>query len=394
MNGFQLGDRDGAGEGGGQKFCRAIGKRFPNGGHTVGMSRPAGRASTEETEERVIIMFLNRSRRTTLFGCLAVGLLAPLAVTGSAGTSNAATAITVAADGSGNYTTLQAGIAAASTGTVITVKPGTYQGQVSIPAAKSGLTIQGSTGVATDIVITGKVSQADSGSATGSATVLNLAKNTAITGVTIRNTYGSGSQALALYMGGDRQVYRNVRVLGRQDTLLSWGGTGSAQVRQYVYKSYIEGDVDFIYGNGALVIDSTTIKSLDRSSSNNGYITAAATNSSNPYGILITRSTLSSTAAAQTVALGRCWHAGGSTSAIGQVLIRDSSLGAHIRQTSAWQDMSGFSWKTCRFNEYNNSGSGRTNGTSDRPQMSASTAANYTSTKYLAGSDGWNPVVP
>jgi pectinesterase len=337
-------------------------------------------------------MSLPRSRRTLLFGGLIAGLLASVAVTASAGVSSAATAITVAADGSGNHLTLQAGIAAASTGTVITVKPGTYQGQVSISAAKSGITIKGSTGTATDIVITGKVSQADSGSASGSATLLNLAKNTTITGVTIRNTYGSGSQALALYMGGDRQVYRNVRILGRQDTLLSWGGTGGAQVRQYLYKSYIEGDVDFIYGNGAVVIDTTTIASLNRSSSNNGYITAAATHSSNPYGILITRSTLTSTAATQTVALGRCWHAGGSTSAIGQVLIRDSALGGHIRQAGAWQDMGGFSWKTCRFSEYNNSGSGRSAGTSDRPQLSASTAANYTATRYLAGSDGWNPV--
>ena len=339
-------------------------------------------------------MVLTRSRRTVLFGGLAAALLAPLGITALASTSDAATAITVAADGSGNYTTLQAGIAAASTGTVITVKPGTYQGQVSIPAAKSGITIKGSTGTATDIVITGKVSQADSGSATGSATLLNLAKDTTITGVTIQNTYGTGSQALALYMGGDRQFYRNVNVYGHQDTLLSWGGTGSSQVRQYMYKSYVQGDVDFIYGNGALVIDSSKIVSLDRNSSNNGYITAAATNSSNTYGILITRSTLSGPSAAQTVALGRCWHAGGSASAIGQVLIRDSSLGGHIRQAGAWQDMSGFSWKTCRFNEYNNSGSGKTNGTSDRPQMSASTAANYTSAKYLAGADGWNPVVP
>ena len=277
---------------------------------------------------------------------------------------------------------------------MITVKPGTYQGQVQIPAAKSGITIKGSTGTAADIVITGKVSQADSGSATGSATLLNLAKNTTITGVTIQNTYGVGSQALALYMGGDRQFYRNVNVYGHQDTLLSWGGTGSSQVRQYMYKSYVSGDVDFIYGNGALVIDSSKIVSLDRNSSNNGYITAAATSNTNTYGILITRSTLTGPSAAQTVALGRCWHPSSSTSASGQVLIRDSSLGGHIRQAGAWQDMGGFSWKTCRFNEYNNSGSGKTGGTSDRPQMSASTAANYTSTKYLAGSDGWNPVIP
>ncbi|MFI5891036.1 pectinesterase family protein [Actinoplanes sp. NPDC051513] len=305
----------------------------------------------------------------------------------------AATTYTVAADGSGNYTTIQAALAVAASGDTISVKAGTYRGQVSIPASKAGITIKGATGTATDVVITGNTPQG-SGGASGSATVLNLAAGTSITGLTIANTYGSGVQALALYAGGDRQVYRNVRLLGYQDTFLSWGGTGSKQVRQYVYKSYIEGAVDFIYGNGALVIDSSTIRSLDRGSSNNGYITAAATNASNAYGILITRSILSSSAASQTVALGRCWHAGGAADAIGQVLIRESSLGGHIRQAGAWQDMSGFSWKTCRFTEYNNSGAGATSGTSDRPQMSSSTAANYTSQRYLAGADGWNPVQP
>jgi pectinesterase len=305
----------------------------------------------------------------------------------------AATTITVAADGSGNYSTIQAAIAAASSGTVISVQAGTYQGQVSIPASKSGLTIQGATGTATDVVITGNTPQSTAG-AQGSATLLNLARDTTIRNVTVQNTYGEGSQALAVYAGGDRQVYRNVRMLGYQDTFLSWGGTGSSQVRQYVYKSHIEGAVDFIYGNGALVVDSTTIVSLNRNSSNNGYVTAAATNASNKYGILITRSTLTSSAAAQTVALGRCWHAGNAADAIGQVLVRDSSLGGHIRQAGAWQDMSGFSWRTCRFNEYNNSGAGKTQGTSDRPQMSASTAADYTAQRYLAASDGWNPVQP
>ena len=318
-------------------------------------------------------------------------LAAAALILASAAPARAATTITVAADGSGNYTTIQAALAVAASGDTISVKAGTYHGQVSIPSSKSGITIKGATGTATDIVITGNTPQS-SGGATGSATVLNLAANTTITGVTIANTYGSGSQALALYAGGDRQTYRNVRLLGYQDSFLSWGGTGSKQVRQYVYKSYIEGAVDFIYGNGALVIDSSTIRSLDRGSSNNGYITAAATNASNKYGILITRSTLSSSAASQTVALGRCWHAGGAADAIGQVLVRDSALGGHIRQASAWQDMSGFSWKTCRFNEYNNSGAGASQGTSDRPQMSASTAAGYTSQKYLAGADGWNPV--
>lgn len=330
--------------------------------------------------------------RRTVAGAAGAGVVAGLLVA-VALPASAATTIVVAADGSGSYTTIQAALAKAVPGDTISVKAGTYHGQVKLDSSKHDITIKGATGTATDVVVTGNVPQS-TGGATGSATVLNLAANTSITGMTIANTYGSGSQALALYAGADRQVYRNVRLLGYQDTFLSWGGTGGAQVRQYVYKSYIEGAVDFIYGNGALVIDSSTIRSLDRGSSNNGYITAAATNASNKYGILITRSTLSSSAAAQTVALGRCWHAGGAADAIGQVLVRESSLGGHIRQAGAWQDMSGFSWKTCRFTEYGNSGAGVTQGTSDRPQMSASTATSYTSQKYLAGSDGWNPVQP
>jgi len=336
-------------------------------------------------------MTLHGKRGTIVARAATALAVLPLAALALATPAHAAT-VTVAADGSGSYTTIQAALAATSSGTVINIKPGTYRGQVSIPSSKSDITLQGTTGTSTDVVITGNTPASTAGTA-GSATVLNLAKNTTVKGLTIANTYAAhDSQALALYAGGDRQVYRNVRLLGYQDTFLSWGGTGSAQVRQYVYKSYIEGAVDFIYGNGALVVDSTTIRSLDRASTNNGYITAAATNASNPYGILITRSTLLSSAAAQTVALGRCWHAGGAADAIGQVLVRESTLGAHIRQAGAWQDMGGFSWKTCRFSEYGNSGAGASTGTADRPQMSAATAANYTAPKYLAGSDGWNPV--
>ena len=332
-------------------------------------------------------------RRAWMLGALTAVVLAPAAVVVTANASQAATTVTVAADGSGNYTTIQAAIAAVTSGSTINIKPGTYRGQVSIPSSKSGLTLYGTSGAAADVVITGNTPQS-AGSASTTATMLNMAANTTIRNVTIANTYGSGTQALALYAGGDRQFYRNVNLKGHQDTFLSWKDSAGATVRQYFYKSYIEGDVDFIYGNGTVVIDSSKIVSLSRGSSNNGYITASATYASNTYGILITRSTLTTdSAAAGTVALGRCWHPGGSTSASGQVLIRDSSLGSHIRQSGAWQDMSGFSWTTCRFNEYNNSGSGMTNGTSSRPQLSASTAASYTSAKYLAGSDGWNPVL-
>lgn len=52
--------------------------------------------------------------------------------------------------------------------------------------------------------------------------------------------------------------------------------------------------------------------------------------------------------------------------------------------------MSGFSWKSARFFEYENTGPGATIG-ANRPQPTSTQAANYTAQKYLAGTDGWNP---
>src|SRR5690349_23300704 len=111
----------------------------------------------------------------------AIPLLAAAAlILASAAPARAATTITVAADGSGNYTTIQAALAKAVPGDTISVKAGTYHGQVALSSGKHDITIKGASGVATDVVITGNTPQS-SGGATGSATVLNQAANTTIT---------------------------------------------------------------------------------------------------------------------------------------------------------------------------------------------------------------------
>ena len=307
--------------------------------------------------------------------------------------AQAATAITVAADGTGNVKTVQAAVdlvpANNSSTATITIKKGTYSGRVVVPANKPNIVFVGATGTATDVVLTASRPRSTDGT-DGSATVLLQSKDIEMRHLTIRNDYNEAangaSQALALYVKADRQRFRNVRVIGDQDTLLVHGS-----VRAYFYKSYIEGDVDFIYGSGTSVFDDCDIFSSTRNSSNNGYVTASATPGAKTYGILINKSRLSSDGAAGTVYLGRPWHPGGDTTAKPQVLIRDSVLGAHIRTAQPWTDMSGFSWKDARLFEYHNSGAGATVN-SNRPQMSDSTAANHTVSKYLAGSDGWNPV--
>ena len=311
---------------------------------------------------------------------------------GAATSADAALAITVAADGTGTVRTVQAAVdlvPANNTSTAtITIKKGTYAGRVVVPENKPNILFAGATGTATDVILTASRPQSTDGSE-GSATALLKAANIEMRNLTVRNDYNESangaSQALALYAKGDRQIFRNVRLIADQDTLLVHGA-----VRAYFVRSYVEGDVDFIYGSGTTVLDNCEIFSSTRNQSNNGYVTASATPGARPYGILIVNSRLTSDAAAGTVYLGRPWHPGGDVTANPQVLIRNTALGAHIRTGQPWTDMSGFSWKDARLSEYRNTGAGATiNG--NRPQMTDATAAGYTAQKYLAGSDGWNP---
>lgn len=203
----------------------------------------------------------------------------------------------------------------------------------------------------------------------------------------------SAEQAVAVTTRGDRLVFDNVRILGNQDTLQpSSPGTGTVS-RAYYRNCYIEGDVDFIFGRGTAVFDRCEIRSLNRgSSSNNGYVTAASTTNTNPFGFLFVqcRLTAASGVAAQSVHLGRPWHPGGDVNAVAQTLYRETTMDAHIKG-SPWTDFSGFSWRDARYFEYHNTGAGSTV-TADRPQLPDSNAPNFTAQRYLAGSDGWSPV--
>jgi pectinesterase len=336
-------------------------------------------------------------------GCTAAALTAALLCPPPA---LAATTVTVAADGSGNYTTVQAAVNAVpannSSTFTINVKAGTYRGSVSIPSNKPHVSLVGTGSSASSVVIVEghasgltKPGGGTYGTA-GSATVTIAANDTTVSNLTMSNDFNeaandlSAEQAVATNTSGDRVQFSGVRILGNQDTLLV-NTSGTAVRRLYVRESYIEGDVDFIFGGGTAVFQNGEVRSLTRgSSSNNGYITAAATNINNKFGYLFWGTHLTSNAPAKTVYLGRPWHPSGDVNAIAQVLYRGVSMDAHIR-SDPWTDMSGFSWRDARFFEYGSTGSGAAVN-SNRPQMSSSTVAQYTPTAYLAGSDGWNPI--
>jgi pectin methylesterase-like acyl-CoA thioesterase len=229
--------------------------------------------------------------------------------------------------------------------------------------------------------------------------------NVMVKGVTIENTFDeaaytySAEQAVALKTTGDRLVFDNVRVLGNQDTLLVDSPDAPVVARSYFVNSYIEGDVDFIFGRGTAVFDRTTINALSRgSSSNNGYFTAASTSDKNSYGFLITDSTITSNAPAGTFSLGRPWRGwtdgytknGTVYNSRGQVTVRNTVLPAAVRGTQPWADMSPNLWTDGRFSEYGNTGAGA-GVNANRPQLTDAQATGSTKWTYLAGSDNWNP---
>jgi pectin methylesterase-like acyl-CoA thioesterase len=286
---------------------------------------------------------------------------------------------TVAADGTGTYKTVQAAVDAVGTGNTsrktITIKPGTYREIVTIPSTKPFITLQGGGDSNDDVVIVNNHSSAGGYGTSGSATLFANGKEFNAVNLTISNDYGEGSQAVAANLNADRLVFDNVRFLGAQDTLLVNSG------RSYVKGGYVEGTVDFIFGGGTAVFNGTKVYQKRTSG---GPITAARTDAANAYGFLFNKVTVTG-AANNVTQLGRPWGPNA------QVLFRESSLSATIKTAQPWTDMSGNTWQNARFFEYANTGSGATTN-SNRPQMSASTAASYTPQKYLAGTDNWNPV--
>jgi pectin methylesterase-like acyl-CoA thioesterase len=286
---------------------------------------------------------------------------------------------TVAADGTGRYTTVQAAIDAVpannTSRVAITIKPGTYREIVTIPSNKPYITLQGTGSSASQTVIVNNHSSAGGFGTSGSATVFINGHDFIATNLTMSNDNTDGSQDVAASLNADRSVYSNVRFLGNQDTMLAYHN------RSYLVNSYVEGTVDFIFGGGTAVFNACSIY---EKRSSGAPVTAANTDAAQTYGLLFYRSTITG-AGTNVTTLGRPWGANA------QVLFRESSLSSTIAAGQPWINFGSTPWTGARYFEYRNTGAGATTN-SNRPQLTDAQAASYTPQRYLAGTDGWNPV--
>src|SRR5690348_6172023 len=148
---------------------------------------------------------MRRQPPVVALGALAAFAAATAAVAFGVGTASAASSATVAKDGSGNYTTVQAAINAVPSGNssrfTITIKPGDYHEVVSVPSNKPYITLVGSTGNAKDVTIEYNHAASTYGTS-GSASVTISGHDFIAKNLTIGNTYNEAasgqSQAVAL----------------------------------------------------------------------------------------------------------------------------------------------------------------------------------------------------
>lgn len=163
---------------------------------------------------------------------------------------------------------------------------------------------------------------------------------------------GGTHQGVALRTDGDRVQLENVRLLGRQDTLyVNTSNRRNEAVtdrisRVYVKDSYVEGDVDYVFGRANAVFDNVHFHTVSTRRSPEAYVLAPNTLPDNPYGFLVKNSRFTGDGGYQgsfKAKLGRAWDQGaGKTgylagkTANGQVLIANSIIDQSYDRLSPW----------------------------------------------------------
>ncbi len=196
-------------------------------------------------------------------------------------------------------------------------------------------------------------------------TMLVLGSNVTLNNLTIVNSSGSGEifgQAVALEVIGNNIKIDGCTLKAYQDTLFLGPLPKDLIIRYqnflptdelifplshkvYLKDTYIEGDVDFIFGSAEAYFDNCTFKSLARS----GFVFAPSTDIDDGIGFVVKNSKFISDSNIPNHFLARPWRD------YGYLELIDCQMGNHIFDVGfdKWNDTSRD--KTCRFIERNSS---------------------------------------
>jgi pectin methylesterase-like acyl-CoA thioesterase len=268
----------------------------------------------------------------------------------------------------------------------IEIVPGVYRERIHVTQNRPRVTLIGLGRSPEDVVIVASQNAASAGGTFFTETAEINGENFEADNVTFANDAGPTGQAVAISVRSDRAIFKHCRFLGDQDTLFAdWG-------RQYYIDSFIQGGVDFIFGNATAVFDHSVISEI-----RNGQITAQSrTAEYQTTGYVIDHSTIThdpvppapGKTAGTGFGLGRPWRQ------YSRVVVMNTEEPEDLNPEgwSIWNknDPTPKAW----YAEYNNSGAGWR--PKDRVawsyQLTAKEAAAFEPQVFLAGSDHWNPV--
>jgi pectinesterase len=272
----------------------------------------------------------------------------------------------------------------------IEIAPGIYPQRIIVTQNHPDVTLVGMGKSPSDVVITNSLNAKQAGGTFFTETVQINGPGFEADNITFENAAGNTGQAVAVAVRADRAIFKRCRFLGHQDTLFADYG------RQYYVDSYIEGGVDFIFGNAAAVFDRTEIHAKA-----SGYLTAQSRTSPDQktgYVILNSRVTSSiahsgsaapskGTGSKEVTSLGRPWRP------YSRVVYINTELSADVTP-EGWNTWGKTAAETkAYYAEFHSTGPGA-NPTARAPwshQLTAAQARQYEPSIFLSGSDRWNP---
>lgn len=215
--------------------------------------------------------------------------------------------IVVAADGSGDYTSIGEALKKlkgdSEEAVRIYIKNGVYHEKLLVNYTLNNLTLEGESREGT-VISNGDYASLNNMGTSGSYTLRIDGNNISVKNMTIENTAGRVGQAVALHTTGDKIHVSNCNITGNQDTLYASG----RNARNLFDNCYIDGTVDFIFGAATALFRNCHIHARS-----NGYLTAASTAADNPVGYVFHKCKITAADEAEKVHLGRTWRPYAST---------------------------------------------------------------------------------
>lgn len=260
----------------------------------------------------------------------------------------------------------------------IHIAPGIYRERIYVSRLRPRTTLLGE-GDAAGVVITAGQNVKSAGSTFFTETAEILGDEFQAENVTFENSAGATGQAVAISVTADKAIFKHCRFIGDQDTLFADYG------RQYYVDSYISGGVDFIFGNATAYFDKSELHEIRP-----GYLTAQSrTAATQRTGFVIRDSRVTAEKFDRgAFYLGRPWRE------YARVIVLHTELPASLHP-GGWHDWGRKQPGRAEYAEYQNFGPG--SDTKARVgwshQLTAREAEHYTPERFLAGADGWNPVV-